>query len=308
MSCQMTSHAPSRLCPRLEPRQFLCQLASPWSVNCHGLLDSGLVQPSQGKASPECFHSQRVQFKVKARVEISRSSTGLQLDLPDIYSELRLLLLSSSPHALSLHYHPTHIMSTIRHEFYETDERLILSVFDRNADPEKVSVKFEPRSVTYEHGENRLELTPLKGQIIPDQSSYSVGKVKVEIKLVKAAQGRWSALVGDAPDPLASPVTYAPKVSTLPQARKNWDNVTKTILESEKPKTSQEDPNVNGDNTLNEFFQGLYSNADEDTRRAMVKSFQESGGTALSTNWSEVGKGPVPVKPPAGSEARKWEQ
>jgi len=91
-------------------------------------------------------------------------------------------------------------------------------------------------------------------------------------------------------------------------ARKNWDSVSQAILDSEKPKSSQEDPNVNGDNTLNEFFQKLYADADEETRKAMVKSFQESGGTALSTNWDEVKKAPVPIRPPAGSEARKWEK
>jgi suppressor of G2 allele of SKP1 len=69
-----------------------------------------------------------------------------------------------------------------------------------------------------------------------------------------------------------------------------------------------EDANVSGDSTLNEFFQNLFTNADDDTRKAMMKSFQESGGTALSTNWDEVKQGPVPIKPPAGSEARKWEQ
>lgn len=41
------------------------------------------------------------------------------------------------------------------------------------------------------------------------------------------------------------------------------------------------------------FFKKLYAGADPDTRRAMMKSFYESKGTALSTNWSEVGKGPV---------------
>jgi len=96
--------------------------------------------------------------------------------------------------------------------------------------------------------------------------------------------------------------------TTLPQARKNWDSVTTTILDSEKPKSSTDDPNVSGDSTLNEFFQNLFTNADEDTKRAMMKSFQESGGTALSTNWEEVQKAPVPIKPPAGSESRKWEQ
>jgi suppressor of G2 allele of SKP1 len=107
----------------------------------------------------------------------------------------------------------------------------------------------------------------------------------------------------------ASSSTTATKAeSTLPQARKNWDSVTKTILESEKSKTSADDPNVSGDSTLNEFFQNLFTNADDDTKRAMVKSFQESGGTALSTNWEDVQKAPVPIKAPSGSEARKWEQ
>jgi len=95
--------------------------------------------------------------------------------------------------------------------------------------------------------------------------------------------------------------------STLPQARKDWDKVTTTILESEKTKeSSSQDPNVGGDSTVNEFFQNLFSSADDDTRRAMMKSFQESGGTTLSTNWDDVKKGPVEVKPPAGSELRKW--
>ncbi|KAI9509083.1 SGS-domain-containing protein [Russula earlei] len=200
----------------------------------------------------------------------------------------------------------------LRHEFYETDERVTLTVFDRGADPTLVNVKFQPRSIYYENGDKKLDLQPLKGQIDPDKSSFIVGKVKVEIRLVKAAQGRWGGLVGDAPDPLANSSSGSPPAkkagSTLPQARKNWDRVTKTILESETAKTSTDDPNVSGDSTLNEFFQNLFTNSDDDTKRAMMKSFQESGGTALSTNWDDVKKAPVPIKPPAGSEARKWEQ
>jgi suppressor of G2 allele of SKP1 len=105
----------------------------------------------------------------------------------------------------------------------------------------------------------------------------------------------------------ASPPTATKAGSTLPQARKNWDSVTKNILESEKPKTTADDPNVSGDSTLNEFFQNIFTNSDDDTKRAMMKSFQESGGTALSTNWDDVKKAPVPIKAPTGSEARKWE-
>ncbi|KAI0032759.1 SGS-domain-containing protein [Vararia minispora EC-137] len=198
-------------------------------------------------------------------------------------------------------------MSTIRHEYYETDERVVVSIFDRNADPDKVSVQFQPRSVIYAHGDKHLELGPLKGQILPEQSSFFVGKVKIELKLAKAAPTRWGGLIGDAPDPLANSAVPGPRTSTIPMARKNWDSVSQAILDAEAPKTSQEDPNVNGDNTLNEFFQKLYKDADDDTRKAMMKSFQESGGTALSTNWDEVRKERVPIRPPQGSEARKWE-
>ena len=36
---------------------------------------------------------------------------------------------------------------TSRHEFYETDENLTLSIFDKGADLEQVKVSFEPRKV-----------------------------------------------------------------------------------------------------------------------------------------------------------------
>ncbi|GJE86153.1 SGT1-like protein [Phanerochaete sordida] len=201
-------------------------------------------------------------------------------------------------------------MATLRHEFYETDERLTLSIFDKGADPAQVSVKFDSRRFTYQNGEKELVLEPLKGQIDPEKSEYTVGKVKVEVRLHKMVLGRWGVLVGDSPDVLSNaPASFTPTptASTAEaRKRKNWDGITKAILESDKPVTSDDDPNAGGDATVNEFFQKLYGDADEDTRRAMMKSYVESGGTTLSTNWDEVRKAPVEVKPPEGSEWKKW--
>jgi suppressor of G2 allele of SKP1 len=182
--------------------------------------------------------------------------------------------------------------------------------------------------LSYKNGDKELLFEPLKGQIDPEKSGYTVGKVKIEIRLVKMAQGRWGALVGDSPDrksrtacPLtvtstasfialaafstASPST-APTTTQPRKPRKNWDGITSAILDSDKAVTSEDDPNAGGDSTVNEFFQKIYADADEDTKRAMMKSYVESGGTTLSTNWDEVRKAPVEVKPPEGSEWKKW--
>jgi suppressor of G2 allele of SKP1 len=97
---------------------------------------------------------------------------------------------------------------------------------------------------------------------------------------------------------------------------KNWDKLAETLTakkkstkkdkkdknkEIEKSASSDEDDGIDSDyetgDAVDGFFKKLYASADDDTKRAMMKSFQESNGTALSTNWSEVGKGKVePVK------------
>ena len=65
-------------------------------------------------------------------------------------------------------------------------------------------------------------------------------------------------------------------------SNKNWDQIGNDIqkeLDDEKPE---------GDSALNGLFKQIYERADPDTRRAMMKSYQTSGGTVLSTNWGEV--------------------
>jgi suppressor of G2 allele of SKP1 len=60
------------------------------------------------------------------------------------------------------------------------------------------------------------------------------------------------------------------------------------------------------------MFQMLYKNSDEATKKAMMKSYQTSGGTVLSMNWDEVkGKdyeGSDRPDAPDGQEWRKWEK
>jgi len=65
---------------------------------------------------------------------------------------------------------------------------------------------------------------------------------------------------------------------------------------------------LEGEAGLNKVFQDIFSNGSDDQRRAMMKSFVESGGTVLSTNWEDVGKRHVDGTPPKGMEMRKWSE
>lgn len=73
-----------------------------------------------------------------------------------------------------------------------------------------------------------------------------------------------------------------PSYPTSSKKAKDWSAIDKQIekdMQKEKPE---------GDEALNGLFKQIYEKADPETRRAMIKSYQTSGGTVLSTNWGEV--------------------
>jgi suppressor of G2 allele of SKP1 len=69
---------------------------------------------------------------------------------------------------------------------------------------------------------------------------------------------------------------------------KKVDKNKKGETDSEPEQAEDEDSDYGGD-AVDGFFKKLYAGADPDTRRAMMKSYYESNGTALSTNWKDVG-------------------
>ena len=94
-------------------------------------------------------------------------------------------------------------------------------------------------------------------------------------------------------DKLASDLTAKAKSKKeKKKAKEGKQEATGSEEEDDDGEDSGVDSDFGGD-PVDGFFKKLYAGADDDTRRAMMKSYQESGGTSLSTNWSEVGKGRV---------------
>ncbi|KAG0380695.1 Protein SGT1 A [Mortierella sp. AD032] len=142
--------------------------------------------------------------------------------------------------------------------------------------------------------------TPAPAPLTP--AAHRVLSTKIEIQLKKEVFAiKWGALEGDDVNAGSMAAVSASATSAYPTSSKkakNWDALAK--------EAANEEDKADGDKALNQLFSQIYKDADDDTRRAMMKSFTESNGTCLSTNWDEVGKGTVETRPPEGMIAKKY--
>ncbi|PHJ20865.1 sgs domain-containing protein [Cystoisospora suis] len=223
-------------------------------------------------------------------------------------------------------------------DFKPREFRLSFLIPHSPAQPDGTGTAAEHREVFDFHIGQLLE------EIVPEECKYTVGPRKVEVSLKKRRPGlHWNTLEATQPgsphllsaflQPYSgtsggggaagpsdgrdsesrkeghgktalSAGDATPQQPLYPSSKKkvDWNKVEKELDEELKDETKE------GDAALQQLFQQIYANADEDTRRAMIKSYQTSGGTVLSTNWSEVkGKNyEATVTAPDGQEVRRW--
>lgn len=227
----------------------------------------------------------------------------------------------------------------IRHEWYQTPENVVVTLFAKGIPKDKAVVDLKHNSLTISFplpsgSEFQFSLDCLYADIDETSSTSKIMSTKVEFTLKKVTPGqKWPSLEGTTSPSTESQHDSDLDISTAAMRRavlndkapsyptsskhgtKNWDKVANELTKKPKKEKKEGEEEADEDDGLgdfeggdqvNGFFQMLYKGADDDTKRAMMKSYVESNGTALSTNWAEVGKGKVECDPPDGFEAKKW--
>jgi suppressor of G2 allele of SKP1 len=223
----------------------------------------------------------------------------------------------------SIQQHPK--PGKISYKWHQTDNRVYIEINFALKKKEDLNITIGNRKVSISFpvdGSSNYELNlDLFDEIDAQNSAYNVHLNRIEVQLEKILKGRnWTLL--ERPDSVNEKIleTVVPKpvgqdnaapqgVPSYPSSsktKKDWSKIDREIeedMKKNKDDYADEDP-------LNKFFKEIYKNSDENTRKAMMKSFQTSGGTVLSTNWDEVKQKDYEGKDrpdaPNGQEYKEW--
>jgi len=200
----------------------------------------------------------------------------------------------------------------IKHTFYQSDSTVYIQIPIKNLKKEQVEVHTSETTLSVSAklpsgNDYSLEID-LAYPINHTRTDFKVTSTNIEIKLSKKDAIQWTALDaaqtkhGQPPIQMNRPVSeHTPTYPSSSKKPKDWDKLAVELKNEEK----EEKPE--GDAAVNQLFQQIYRDGSDETKRAMNKSFSESGGTVLSTNWDEIGKAKTELKAPEGMEWKKYD-
>jgi suppressor of G2 allele of SKP1 len=193
-----------------------------------------------------------------------------------------------------------------RYEWYQTSSHVILTIFVKNIKNENIQLNATSEHISLKMLLNspdafNLELE-LAQPILNNKIQITIMSMKVEIQMEKLIQGKSWPSLEKSETSVEILNTSEPSPHHRSPTPKDWNELEKLVsMEEEQVKPS-------GDQDVMEFFQKLYKNSPDEVKRAMVKSFSESKGTCLSTNWEEVGSKTVEPYEQSSKSVEPYEQ
>ncbi|KAK6742102.1 hypothetical protein RB195_009769 [Necator americanus] len=180
-----------------------------------------------------------------------------------------------------------------RFDWFQTDTSVTVTILKKGVALNDCRVTFLDNDIKVYCGDEIIFETTLARPVDEKNFTVTCTPSKVEIRMPKASAGHWPVLGA----PSAIPAT-----TELHHPSKNWEAIERKAVEEE------ENEQLEGDAAVNRMFRKLYNEASDDVKKAMIKSYQESGGTVLSTNWAEISKKRTEVRPPDCMEYKHFEQ
>ncbi|XP_023215448.1 protein SGT1 homolog [Centruroides sculpturatus] len=192
--------------------------------------------------------------------------------------------------------------SKLRYDWYQTEAFVVITILLKNMKEEAVKVELTESTLSFSaklpsSSEYNIELD-LAYPIVPERSTHRIlpSKVRKTYSLFKSFHLIKYIYLIDSSNVKCDTSKYP---SSRPE-KKDWDKIVVDI------KKEEAEEKLEGEAALNQLFQKIYSEGSDEVKKAMNKSFMESSGTVLSTNWNEVSEKRVEVKPPDGMEWKKW--
>ncbi|SCU92891.1 LAMI_0E12464g1_1 [Lachancea mirantina] len=201
---------------------------------------------------------------------------------------------------------------TFKVDWYQSPTHVTIVLFTANMPHSKddvtakVSEEGRHLDVSFQTASTGSEFqysTDLFHPVNPAAVTTSVFSKKIEISLQKETKQQWKQLERSEETP--NVITNTVRTESVTQNVSGLRYPTSSKKTIDWSKFEIDDDTQEQENSADAFFQQLYANADPDTRRAMMKSYVESNGTALNTNWTEVSEKTVETRPPEGLELKK---